>query len=77
MSANKTETLRRIQELESELRSLKSSLQQGEPESPCQSNGDAASLVGHCKQCDLPNYEIEKYSRQMILPEIRVQGNSI
>uniref|UniRef100_A0A7M5XFE2 Rhodanese domain-containing protein n=1 Tax=Clytia hemisphaerica TaxID=252671 RepID=A0A7M5XFE2_9CNID len=76
MSENKTETLRRIRELESELQSLRSSLQRDVPsESPCKSNGDeASSLVVHCKQCDLPNYEIEKYSRQMILPEVRVQG---
>jgi len=63
---------RRIEELELELNSLKMlvSTPKDEKLSMVKGNAERHDYI----KCNLSNIEIERYSRQMILPEVGVKG---
>ena len=71
MDRDQYQVEKRIQELESELSLLKTLSKQ----SKRTKENEEESMFGRSyNKCDLKNVEIEKYSRQMILPEIGVDG---
>ena len=80
-SAESSSLKEKISKLEEELKQLKAELQTAEGKSQQQQQLETKLLVTNYTEttcnftkCDLNNIDIQRYSRQMILPEIGVQG---
>lgn len=71
MESDQDKKEQRIQELELELKLLKASRNQNNSK---EESGGKLVFDQSYNKCNLENVEIEKYSRQMILPEIGANG---
>ena len=63
---------KRIEELEFELNNLKMLVTPKNEQPIAKANVERHDYT----KCELSNFEIERYSRQMILPEVGVKGNN-